>query len=163
MRMQVQRGKQEVPAKSMTKKEFAVVVKEVSKIMDAKYKELNVDGKLPQFKLAFDNPAFHNISASDLLECHLTTHRIVRPPRYSGDFMQAIETVHANVCAAFQRTRFRTGLVPYDVKADGKLLKDTFFKKVRAAGVQKSCEKVMRLVQHIDAEGTGGYGPSKLC
>jgi hypothetical protein len=151
-------GKHAVPAGNLTKDEFAVALSEITEIMHAKYNM--VTGR--SGKVAFDCPRNHALSKLQYTSCNLGVNDVVRPPRYSGDFMQCIEHVHAIVCAEFQRQRFRQGRAPFDVDADGAHLKEVFFSKVTAAGVRANCEKVMRLVSHVAEQGHGGYAISKL-
>lgn len=116
-------GKHDVPAANLTKDEFAVALGEISKIMHTEYNmKFNRTGKV-----AFDNPRNHDLSKLQYTGCNLGRSNVIRPPRYSGDFMQCIEHVHAIVCAEFQRQRFRQGRVPFDVDVDGAHLKEVFF------------------------------------
>lgn len=151
-------GKHEVPAANLTKEEFAVALRDITQIVHTDYNvKTNRAGKV-----AFDHPRNHALSELQYTSCNLGRSNVVRPPRYSGDFMQCIEHVHAIVCTEYQKQRFRQGRVPFDVAADGAHLKEVFFSKVSAAGVLANCSKVMRLVSHVAEQGHGGYATSKL-
>ncbi len=151
-------GKHEVSAANITKEEFARALSEIAAIMHTRYN--SVYGRTG--KVAFDNPSFHALSALQFTGCNLGKNNIIRPPRYSGDFMQCIEHVHATVCSEFQKQRFREGRMPFDLEKDGAHLKKVFFDMVCGEGVRNNCAKVMRLVSHVAEQGHGGYAISKL-
>lgn len=151
-------GKHQVPAANMTKEEFACALGEIAEIMHVKYNQKYDRAG----KLAFDNPRCHALSDLQYTGCNLGVNSVIRPPRYSGDFMQCIEHVHAFVCSEYQKQRFRDGNGPFDVAKDGVHLERVFFETVNAQGVRKNCEKVRLLVAHVAEQGHGGYATCKL-
>lgn len=110
----------------------------------------------------FDNPKVHDLSKADQLEIHIGTKSGIRPPPYSGDFMQPIEHSHGIICTEFNKRRFQMGWKEYDVVRDGELMHQCFKNMIRASSVKEDCERVLRLVKHIVQNGDGGYAPPKM-
>jgi hypothetical protein len=113
--------------------------------------------------LVFDNPKVHNLTKAELLELHIGTKSVLRPPAYSGDFMQPIEHAHGTICAEFKKRRFQRGWKEYDLAVDGQLMRQCFNSMITAKSVQLDCERVLRLVKHMVQTGNGGYAPPSMC
>ena len=117
-------------------------------------------------RFMFDNPSFHQLSETDitrlLLEGYLKTRKqLCSPPRYSGDFMQCIEHVHAIICRIWWIRRLEQPQRPEwsDWEKD---LEEIFRETITAEGVAKNCEKVKELMAWLVENDTGGYAPLNL-
>lgn len=154
-------GKHRVDAASETKEEFADRLQRIwDKLHDPAY-GWDFDKWGPPI-LCYDNPSFHKLSPELLQACNIGTSSVMRPPRYSGDFMQCIEHVHGYVCQAFQRKMYVHGLREYDFEKHSELLEDTFFATVTPKAVAANCEKLQVLVKHVLDTKTGDYAPPRL-
>jgi hypothetical protein len=154
--------KQEVPALNITSEEFAAVLKEIKAIVDKMWPKVKhlVGDRAPLF--AYDNPNVHKLPPQLLKSTGIDKTALLRPPRYSGDIMQCIEHVHALVCSAYEKERFRAGNRAFDLEQDGEHLTATFYDKVTPEGVAKNCAKLTQLLEHVCEAGTGDYAPQRL-
>jgi hypothetical protein len=148
-----------VDAASLTKEEFFFHVGKLKKAVEAEWDDEKFGGP-PIFM--WDNVHSHNLTPKQLRSLKMTVESIETPAPYSGDFMQAIEHVHALICSEFHKQRFQKQLGSYNVDQDFALLKQVFESKVTAESVTNACKRVVKLVQHIKDKGTGGYAPSRL-
>jgi hypothetical protein len=154
-----QKGKTLAPAANMSKQEFYAHMQQITAIVHAWWIRHGIEGTPI---MMYDCPYFHDLKSWQLQALHLGKGNVERPPRYSGDFMQCIEHVHAYVCAAFDRDSFEAGNPVFDMEADFARMKACFEAKVTPEGVTRNCRKVMRLVRYIVQQGTGGYAPAKM-
>ena len=161
--LQVKKRSRDAPqqkAKGMTVEEFAFHLQKMAQIVHARW-DYNRCAYRPTW--AYDNPNFHNLSRAQLTMCNIGTHNVIRPPRYSGDFMQCIEHVHGFVCDAFKKENFQTGREAYSMEVHGAKLSALFFRMVTPNGVLRDCRNVMALVKHISDANDGGYAPPNMC
>jgi hypothetical protein len=151
------KGTHIVDAASWTKEEFHSHMLKITEIAQAK---LQHHSEGPIF--IYDNPHNHNMTSEQLFACHLGKGTVIRPPRYSGDFMQCIEHVHGYVCAAYLKDYYRAGVKGYNVDVEQDRLRKVFFEKVTADGIALNCIKLMKLVKRVRDDGNGGYAPPDL-
>jgi hypothetical protein len=150
-------GKQTVKAANLTKDEFYSHLEKICRIVHAIWNTC----KYGPAVFAYDNPHNHDLSKAQLVGCNLGTKNVLRPPRYSGDFMQCIEHVHSHVCAEFHKQRFRAGRPDFDVQREGDRLHEIFEDKVTADRVLNDCMRVIQLVEHV-RHTDGGYAPTRM-
>jgi hypothetical protein len=153
------KGKTAAPALNMSKKEFYVHMEQITTTVHAWWSSRDIEGAPI---MMYDCPHFHDLKDYQLQALHLGVSNVQRPPRYSGDFMQCIEHVHAYVCAAFDKDLLEAGNPAYDVDAHFARMQACFETKVTPEGVTKNCRKVMRLVRYIVKQGHGGYAPASM-
>jgi hypothetical protein len=151
-------GKQTVSAANWTKAEFLSHLTKITNIMHAS----SIVAKKGTPVAVFDNPHNHDLSKLELLEANLGKANVVRPPRYSGDFMQCIEHTHGSVCEAYHKQRFAAGLLPYNFDVESDRLRNIFVTTVHAESVMNDCIRVMQLVRTIRDTGHGDYAPLSM-
>lgn len=130
------------------------------------WERVHLNRPFSECKFIYDNPRVHNIEPDDLDWLQTAGYlddidQLIRPPVYSGDFMQCIEHIHAIICDAWFKERFRNG-TPAGVEMRHEQLSRIFYKVVSAAGVTRNVDKVWKLVNHVCDRGTGDYAPPDL-
>jgi hypothetical protein len=115
-----------------------------------------------------DNPGFHNVPKKDLEKMGtkgglVEGQNLLRPPKYSGDFMQAIEHVHGTICSAYRKKRFQAG-DKFEIGAACRELSELFGngKLVSAASVSGDCLRVLQLVHTIVERNSGDFVDMKM-
>jgi hypothetical protein len=150
------KGPQVVLAKNMTKQEFFGYMKELKALINLKW-DHEMYGT-PVF--AYDNPHFHNLTPAMLAELGWSDADQLRPPCYSGDFMQPIEHVHSQVCTKFKKNLFTAGRPAWNLNTYEKMLQDAF-DMVTPESVEKDCKRVIKLCKHV-RHTDGGYAPPNM-
>jgi hypothetical protein len=157
------KGKERGLAKGMTQEEW---VDELALIIRAARRAWNDDATFHKVIFMFDNPRFHQMDEQHYVQLELAGDLVSRKqlktaPRYSGDFMQCIEHVHAIICNKWWVKRMRDGQHGgWQVWEEE--LRSIFFGVIDAAGVQANCDKVHELVKDIADRGTGDYADPRL-
>lgn len=131
-----------------------------------RWQEVHPDRPFSECKFIYDNPNFHNITAEDRDWLQQSGYlddidQLISPPVYSGDFMQCIEHVHAIICEAWFKERFRKG-TPAGVEERAKELEEIFYTTISAAGVTANVDKLWKLVNFVYDQGTGDYAPPDI-
>jgi predicted transcriptional regulator len=114
----------------------------------------------------YDSPNFHRLSTvskEELLDDDLldSLDQLAHPSVQSGDFMQAIEHVHAIICQKWCKERFREGLATDVSDREAELMK-VFYETISPESVQANMRKLWELLQYVVQNGTGDYGPPHL-
>ena len=153
--------------KGMNSNEWCWVLENI--IINARkaWVEAYPDTPFSQCIFMYDNPSIHNLDVgqkAQLLRPGLlldSLDQLQQPPKYSGDMMQCIEHIHSWICSEWWRVRFREGepLSNEDREAG---LSNIFYEQVSPDSVRKNVQKLVRLLEHIVEQGTGGYGPPDL-
>jgi hypothetical protein len=154
-------------AKSMTQEEWNDKLSEIIKLAhEAWIKSGHAASTFHKVRFMFDNPGFHGVDDTDvkrlLLKGYLQSEKqLCQPPRYSGDFMQCIEHVHAIICRIWWRKRL-------EMEDRGEWeqwerdLREIFMETITAEGVTNNCKKVIQLMEWLVENDTGGYAPLNL-
>lgn len=150
-------------AKSMTQNEW---YDELVNIIRATYAGWPDPKKFGHPIFMYDNPSFHKLSQRDKEALRLDTpmqslDQLQQPPPYSGDFMQCIEHVHANICNAWYKQRLQRGAAA-TLQGHREELEYIFQTKVTAQSVSDNVDKLMMLLAHVAVTGTGDYAPLDL-
>ena len=145
---------------------FAVLIKIITSARQ-QWAEAYPDTPFEECIFMYDNPSFHNLNEAQ--KTHLvqpgvlldSLDQLQNPPTYSGDMMQCIEHVHSWICSEWWKDRFCNGeqLTVEDREAS---LSTIFYDQVSAKSVRKNVHKLVRLLDHIVAQGDGGYAPQNL-
>lgn len=147
----------------MTQQEW---IGELIDIIDTTYDLCPDKSKFGEITFMYDNPSFHRLTEDEKLDILQETmlesvDQLQNPPRYSGDFMQCIEHVHGYICGAWANERLADGHKKtwQEHEAD---LRRIFNEKVTAENVTANVHKLVKLLERIKKDGTGGYAPSAL-
>ena len=160
------KGEERKEAKGLTQEEF---VDELARIIKRTWELWGDDDTFINVTFMMDNPSVHQLSKTDIkrlkLEGHLKSKKQLRyAPRYSGDFMQCIEHVHAIICQRWWMRRMRMG--GCELKGGWEVwegeLRAVFFEMISAKGVQANVEKLKKLLAYIAREETGDYARPDL-
>lgn len=153
-------------ANGVTCEEWLAHLTEITTIARKRWTEVHPSRPFSECKFIYDNPNMHNISAEDLDWLQVAGYlddidQLISPPVYSGDFMQCIEHVHAIICQAWFKERFRKG-TPETVEMREEELSQIFFKSVTASGVTKNVDQLWQLVNYVHVQDTGDYAPPDI-
>lgn len=156
-------------AKAITKDEFLHLLFEVIVAAASRWPQ---DGSWSNAMFVFDNLHAHNLDENqmDRLDYALreiarvqfdSRRQLVRPPRYSPDFMQCIEHVHSTISKAWWEERV---LHPceYDVLDAYHWLKYIFETRVTRDSVEKNVDQLMCHLRDVIGKSHGSYVAQKV-
>ena len=157
------KGKERKLAKGMTQEEWtdelALIIRRARELRDD-------DKTFHKVIFMSDNPRFHQLEEVHFQQLLLAGDLVSRDqiqyaPRYSGDFMQCIEHVHAIICRKWWIKRMKDGMQgEWEVWESE--LRSIFFGVIDAAGVQANCAQVRELAEHVFKANTGDYADPRL-
>lgn len=160
------KGEERKEAKGLTREEF---VDELARIIKRAWELWGDDSTFINVTFMMDNPSVHQLSKADIKrlkgEGYLKSKKQLQyAPKYSGDFQQCIEHVHAIICQRWWMKRMRMG--GCELKGGWEVwegeLRAIFFEMISAKGVQANVKKLKDLLAYIAHEKTGDYARADL-
>ena len=151
----------------MNSNEWCYVLEQIIIHARQAWKEAYPDTPFRECIFMYDNPNFHNLDEGQKAQLYQpgvlldSLDQLQNPPPYSGDMMQCIEHVHSWICGEWWKDRFRYGC-PVTNEEREAALGTIFYTLVSADSVKKNVLKLIKLLEHIVHEKTGGYGPPDL-
>jgi hypothetical protein len=134
------------PARNWTKTEF---ISHMTALIDCVHAKADEQGLGDvRWRFAFDNPNNHNIKRADLPNLR-AGEKIIRPPRYSPELMQAIEHSHGYTQKAYLASRMEAGAASWDIQAEWRCIRDVFFAVNTPAVVTKTVGRVQEAARQI--------------
>lgn len=117
--------------------------------------------KFKDMKFIYDNVPLHNLYPEEIamlvgnggpLD---SADQLMRAARYSGDIMQVIEHVHSIICSRWWTERFWHGTPTRERREAA--LSELFFALMTPGICQATVERLRKLLQSLNEQGTGWY------